>query len=105
MIFWTGGFLNLKQFFFDRELVSKLLLFQILLYLSFKNEIEYTFLELLFGYLEDVLGLLLKLVGSSHSINNLKDMCIQRIVEMLNGLYLEQFHGFILIVFYKHCRI
>lgn len=98
-------FRNLEQLFLDGKLVPKRLLFQILLHLSLKDHVENTFLDLLFGYLEDVLGLLLELVASAHGINNLKDVRIQRIVEMLNGLNLEQFRRLILTIFYKHCRV
>ena len=49
-------FRNLEQFFFDGKLVPKCLLFQKLLYLCLKNDIEYSLLDLLFGYFEDVLG-------------------------------------------------
>ena len=84
------GCLNLEYFLFDSKLVVEPLFLKILLELGFEDQVENSFLCLSFGYFKDILCCFLELVGPSNGVNHLKNVSIQRIIQMLNTLYLKR---------------
>lgn len=80
----------MEDFLFYIKLVVEPLFLKVLLELSLEDEVENSFLCLRFWDFKDVLGCFLKLVRSSYGINDLKNMSVQRIIQMLNTLDLKR---------------